>query len=84
MSRAQLYDKYSSQGCLIDSDCTIAPENNLCVNRCGVPLAKSMLGNWISNSTSFAQSSCAACPKMPIPPCPPTKVACVMNHCVAF
>ena len=83
VNRTQLLDKYGSTPCMIDSECTIAPETNRCVARCGVPLPKATAQFWVQNSTSFADSYCSACPPMPPPPCVFSYPRCIAGKCTA-
>jgi hypothetical protein len=81
MSRQQLLDKYGSLYCKVDAECTVAPEINQCVARCGVPLAASAVSNWVGITSSLAATSCANCPRPFPPPCPAQAAQCIGNRC---
>jgi len=74
--RQQLIDKYSSNGCKIDGDCTIYYEKNECAIGCGIPMPSAVINNLDSNLRSYAQLNCSPNCMNPVPPCeapsPPT------------
>jgi hypothetical protein len=82
-NRAQLLEKYSASPCKIDSECTLVPEMNRCVARCGVVLPVTTAGFFESNSSSFADTYCPGCPPSPIPPCARLFPLCEAGKCVA-
>lgn len=80
--RLQLIDKYSSVGCMLDSDCTYWYESNQCAVRCGFPIPSSTLDNLQSNLESFAAQTCDPECMPPFPLCPPPPLAtCVQGRC---
>lgn len=80
--RKQLIEKYSFNGCMVDSDCGIYYEKNQCAIGCGIPIPTSALINLDSNLQSFAQQTCSAMCPPEIPPCdPPAFVGCINGMC---
>lgn len=80
--RRQLIEKYSSNGCMIDSDCSIYYEKNQCAVGCGIPMPTAALSDFDSNLQSFAQQTCSAMCPLHIPPCvPPMAASCVFGRC---
>jgi hypothetical protein len=67
--RQQLVDKYSTLGCMTNSDCTVYYEKNQCAVGCGIAMPSAALGNLDSNLQSYAQNSCNPNCMNPIPPC---------------
>jgi hypothetical protein len=80
--RRQLIEKYSFNGCMVDSDCSIYYEKNQCALGCGIPMPTAALSNLESNLQSFAQQTCSAMCPLDIPPCvPPNTPRCVFGTC---
>lgn len=80
--RRQLIEKYSLNGCMIDSDCSIYYEKNQCAVGCGIPMPTTALGNLESNLQSFAQQTCSPMCPLDVPPCvPPNTARCVFGTC---
>jgi hypothetical protein len=79
--RAQFVDKYS-HGCSADSQCVTMTVANACENCQPVALSSSAATFFSSNTSSAAETDCAACPPIATPPCvaPPAPV-CVNNVC---
>ncbi len=70
--RGQLVEKYGSIGCMKDSDCGLLYEGNACGTNCGaIALPLLYLQDASVNLTTFADSTCTACPPEPVPPCEP-------------
>ncbi|HEX2875441.1 MAG TPA: hypothetical protein VHP33_29520 [Polyangiaceae bacterium] len=70
--RQQLYEKYSSLGCMANADCTLFWEKNWCNVGCGVPMPVAAIRNLDSNLQSYAQQSCSPSCGVPTLPCEPT------------
>ena len=80
--RQQLIDKYSTLGCMVNSDCTIYYEKNQCAVGCGIPMPSAAINNLDSNLQSFAQTTCSPNCMNPIPPCEaPTPPVCFKGWC---
>jgi hypothetical protein len=80
--RRQLVEKYSFNGCMIDSDCSVYYEKNQCGVGCGIPIPTSTISNLDSNLQSFAQQTCSAMCPIYVPPCEPTaSPICINGMC---
>lgn len=78
----QLYEKYSSLGCMVNADCTTYYEKNNCNLGCGVAVPVAALGNLDSNLQSYAQQSCSPNCMLGTPGCPPSAVpVCFQGRC---
>jgi hypothetical protein len=81
--RQEMLDKYRSDGCATDNDCTVYYTKNACdVNGCPVVLPVRTVMSFVSNLEGFAQMSCTGCPTEPRLPCeavPP--MLCRMGRC---
>ena len=69
--RQQLIDKYSSLGCMTDSDCTLYYEKNQCGYGCGVAMPVTAIKNLDSSLQSYAQQNCSPNCMNAVPPCEP-------------
>jgi hypothetical protein len=67
--RQQLVDKYSSLGCMTNSDCTVYYEKNQCAVGCGIAMPSAALANLDGNLQSYAQNNCSPNCVIPTPPC---------------
>jgi len=80
--RQQLFDKYSTLGCMTDTDCSIYYEKNQCAIGCGSPIPSSAISNLDANLQSYAQLNCTPSCMNPIPPCEaPIAPSCFKSHC---
>lgn len=80
--RQQLIDKYSSLGCMTNSDCTIYYEKTQCGVGCGIVMPSAAINNLDSNLQSYAQTSCSPGCMNPIPPCDaPAPPVCFKGWC---
>jgi len=78
----ELFDKYSTLGCMTDADCTTYYEKNQCAVRCGVVVPVAAIKNLDSNLQSFAQANCTPDCTLPVTPCPvPRPPSCVGGFC---
>jgi hypothetical protein len=79
---SQVFAKYGTIGCQTGADCTAYYENNVCASSCGTPLATAVVKEVDALLNQHAEMTCdAACPPIPIPPCPPTIVVCSNGRC---
>src|SRR6185369_8130178 len=79
--RAQLIEKDNSIGCNTAMDCAVVYESNRCVSSCGTAFASAIADSAEQNLRSFAESNCASCPPIPLPPCPAPFVYCTQGVC---
>jgi len=82
--RQQLLDKYGSNMCGSNAECTMYFEKNACgTTSCGFPIAKAMWASLDSNLNSYAQMACSPyCPTAPEPPCDPSPgPECFKGYC---
>jgi hypothetical protein len=78
----QLYEKYSSLGCMVNADCTVYYEKNSCNLGCGVSVPVAALSNLDSNLQSYAQQSCSPNCMSGTPLCEPNALpVCVLGRC---
>jgi hypothetical protein len=83
--RKQLFEKYSSVGCMQDAECTFLYEGNACSFSCGTPFPVSQVMSAMSNLDSYAKSACLHCPPQPVPPCAaPPPAACINGRCSSY
>lgn len=78
----QLYEKYTSLGCMVNADCTTYYEKNNCNLGCGVAVPVAALSYLETNLQSYAQQSCSPNCMFGTPGCPPTAVpVCFQGRC---
>jgi hypothetical protein len=78
----QLYEKYSSLGCMVNADCTVYYEKNNCNVGCGVAMPVAAIGYLESNLQSYAQQSCSPNCMFGTPGCAPSaSPICVEGRC---
>jgi hypothetical protein len=84
--RGQLINKYNSEGCLTDADCTVYYNQNQCgVASCGLPLLNSAIEAVDRKLNNYAQTTCSpACPGPADVLCPPPLplARCIMSRCL--
>jgi hypothetical protein len=79
--RAQLIEKSNSLGCNTSMDCALVYEINRCVSNCGTAFAVAVGPSAEQSLRSFAETNCASCPPVLVPPCPPAFVYCTQGVC---
>jgi hypothetical protein len=80
--RREMLEKYSTLGCMTDTDCTLYYEKNQCGVGCGIAVPTAALRNLDSNLQNYAQTSCSPSCMFPVPPCePPAPARCVRGLC---
>jgi hypothetical protein len=80
--KAELLEKYSSAGCMLDQDCATWWEKNQCAVACGIAVPVSALNNLDSNLQSYAQQHCSPMCQGDVPPCAPLpNPICVQGIC---
>jgi hypothetical protein len=80
--RQELLDKYSTLGCMTNTDCTVFYEKTQCAVGCGIAVSSSGLDNLNSNLQSYAQTGCSPdCPVL-VAPCEPRPApVCFQGRC---
>ena len=80
--REQLYEKYSSLGCMVNQDCTTYYEKNNCSVGCGVAVSVQAVNYLDSNLQSYAQQTCSPSCMLGTPGCGPTALpVCIKGRC---
>jgi hypothetical protein len=81
---SQVRAKYGTLGCRTSADCSVYYESNGCASSCGYPLPIAAIAEVDALLDQHAQVTCdAACPPIPVPPCPATVVVCKDNRCTS-
>jgi hypothetical protein len=84
MFSGQVLVTYGTISCQTSADCSVYYETNACSSSCGHPLAAAVIAEVDALLDRHAQATCdAACPPIPVPPCPETVVVCKDNRCTS-